>query len=199
MFFARRNYGLSVRDDGGFRFKLFDACGGLVFQRIRGGFRPNGWCGGIGFGHHAGQAPEALVGVRQQVGLCVAHHLHAMLDLAVKAGADVVIISNVYRPYVGRLGGTSIVHQGGQSVMRQALNTILNEKEKRGIDLIHRMYPQIQVLVVSPDLGRLPFTSRLHARAMLRRGYRDALRILAKAKRRGVFDVAPNVRSIGEA
>jgi hypothetical protein len=55
------------------------------------------------------------------------------------------------------------------------------------------------VLVVSPDLGRLPFTSRLHARTMLRRGYRDALRILAKAKRRGVFEVAPNVRSIGEA
>jgi NTE family protein len=121
------------------------------------------------------------------------------IDLAVEAGADVVIISNVYRPYVGRVGSPSIVHQGGLSVMRQALNTILNEKEKRGIDLIHRMYPQIQVLVVSPDLGRLPFTSRLHARAMLRRGYRDALRILAKAKRRGVFDVAPNVRSIGEA
>jgi NTE family protein len=121
------------------------------------------------------------------------------IDLAVEAGADVVIISNVYRPYVGRLGAPSLVHQGGLAVARQALNTILNEKEKRGIDLIHRMYPQIQVLVVSPDLGRLPFTSRLHARAMLRRGYRDALRILAKAKRRGVFDVAPNVKTIGEA
>jgi hypothetical protein len=34
---------------------------------------------------------------------------------------------------------------------------------------------------------------------MLRRGYRDALRVLAKAKRRGVFEVVPNVRSIGEA
>lgn len=121
------------------------------------------------------------------------------IDLAVEAGADVVIISNVYRPHVGRVGSPSLVHQGGLAVARQALNTILNEKEKRGIDLIHKMYPQIQVLVVSPDLGRLPFTSRLHARAMLRRGYRDALRILAKAKRRGVFEVAPNVRSIGEA
>jgi len=121
------------------------------------------------------------------------------IDLAVEAGADVVIISNVYRPHVGRVGSRSLVHQGGLAVARQALNTILNEKEKRGIDLIHKMYPQIQVLVVSPDLGRLPFTSRLHARAMLRRGYRDALRTLAKAKRRGVFEVAPNVRSIGKA
>ncbi|MGB5703648.1 MAG: patatin-like phospholipase family protein [Polyangiales bacterium] len=121
------------------------------------------------------------------------------IDLAVEAGADVVIISNVYRPHVGRVGSQSLVHQGGLAVARQALNTILNEKEKRGIDLIHKMYPQIQVLVVSPDLGRLPFTSRMHARAMLRRGYRDALRTLAKAKRRGVFEVAPNVRTIGEA
>ena len=121
------------------------------------------------------------------------------IDLAVEAGADVVIISNVYRPHVGRVGSPSLVHQGGVAVVRQALNTILNEKEKTGIDLIHRMHPRVQVLVVSPDLGRLPFTSRLHARTILRRGYRDALRTLAKAKRRGVFEVAPNVRSIGEA
>jgi len=121
------------------------------------------------------------------------------IDLAVEAGADVVIVSNVYRPHVGRAGSPSLVHQGGLAVARQSLNIILNEKQKRGIDLIHKMYPQIQVLVVSPDLGRLPFTSRMHSRAMLRRGYRDALRILAKAKRRGVFEVAPNVRTIGEA
>jgi NTE family protein len=121
------------------------------------------------------------------------------IDLAVEAGADVVIVSNVYRPHVGRVGSPSLVHQGGLAVARQSLNIILNEKEKRGIDLIHKMYPQIQVLVVSPDLGRLPFTSRLHSRATLRRGYRDALRILAKAKRRGVFEVAPNVRTIGKA
>ncbi len=121
------------------------------------------------------------------------------IDLAVEAGADVVIVSNVYRPHVTRVDSPSVVHQGGIAVARQSLNIILNEKEKRGIDLIHKMYPQIQVLVISPDLGRLPFLSRLHARSMLRRGYRDALRILAKAKRRGVFEVTPNVRSIGEA
>ena len=121
------------------------------------------------------------------------------VDLAVEAGADVVIVSNVYRPHVGRVGTPSLVYQGGLAVVRQAVNIILHEKEKRGIDLIHKLYPQVHVLVVSPDLGRIPFTSRLHARTIVRRGYRDALRILAKAKRRGVFDVAPNVRSIGEA
>ena len=121
------------------------------------------------------------------------------IDLAVEAGADIVIVSNVYRPHIGRLGSPSLVYEGGMAVARQTINIILNEKEKRGIDLIHRMYPRIQVLMVSPDLGRLPFLSRLHTRMMLRRGYREALRVLAKAKRRGVFEVAPNVRSIGEA
>ncbi len=121
------------------------------------------------------------------------------IDLAVDAGADIVIISNVYRPHVSRLGSPSLVFQGFPSVLRQSLNIILHEKEKRGVDLIHRMYPQIQVLMVSPDLGRMPFTSTFHARPILQRGYRDALRVLAKAKRRGVFEVAPNVKTIGEA
>ena len=121
------------------------------------------------------------------------------IDLAVEAGADVMIVSNVYRPHVARLGSPSLVYDGGLAVARQALNIILSEKEKRGIDLMHRMHPQIQVLVVSPNLGRFPLGSRFHARTMLRRGYREALRVLAKAKRRGVFEAAPNVRSIGEA
>lgn len=121
------------------------------------------------------------------------------IDLAVEAGADVIIISNVYRPHVARLGSRSIVHNGGLAVARQTLNIILSEKEKRGIDLIHRMYPHVQVLVVSPDLGRIPFASLVHSRLLLRRGYREAMRVLAKAKRRGVFEVATNVRTIGEA
>lgn len=121
------------------------------------------------------------------------------IDLAVEAGADVIIISNVYRPHVARLGSRSIVHSGGLAVARQTLNLILSEKEKRGIDLIHRMYPHVQVLVISPDLGLIPFASLVHSRLLLRRGYREAMRVLAKAKRRGVFEVATNVRTIGEA
>lgn len=121
------------------------------------------------------------------------------IDLAVEAGADVVIISNVYRPHVTRAHGRSLVHSGGPAVARQMLNVILSEKEKRGIDLIHRLYPHVTVLNVSADLGRIPFTSRGQARRLLTRGYREALRLLAAAKERGVFDVRSNVRTIGNA
>ena len=36
-------------------------------------------------------------------------------------------------------------------------------------------------------------------RVLMTRGYREALRVLAAAKRRGMFDVASNVHTIGEA
>ena len=121
------------------------------------------------------------------------------IDLAVEAGADVVIISNVYRPHVIRPGQRSLVHSGGFAIGRQAVNNVISEKEKRGIDLINRLYPHVTVLNVSADLGRFSFTSRGNAKLLMSRGYREALRVLAAAKRRGMFDVASNVHTIGEA
>lgn len=121
------------------------------------------------------------------------------IDLAVEAGADVVIISNVYRPHVIRPGQRSLVHSGGLAIGRQAVNIVISEKEKRGIDLINRLYPHVTVLNVSADLGRFSFTSRSNAKVLMTRGYREALRVLAAAKRRGMFDVASNVHTIGEA
>ncbi len=121
------------------------------------------------------------------------------IDLAVEAGADVVVISNVYRPHIVKLGDQSLVHRGAAAVGRQMLNVVLSEKEKRGIDLINRLYPHIHVINVSPDIGRVPFFQRRYARTILTRSYREALKVLAKAKRRGIFDVASNVRTIGKA
>lgn len=110
------------------------------------------------------------------------------LDLAVNAGADVVVVSNVYRPHVTKLGEPSVALRGPLAMGRQALNVVLAEKEKRGIELLHQLYPNVTVLNVSPDLGDFSFTSRRHARRLLLRGYRESLRVLAAAKARGVFE-----------
>ncbi|MAQ17328.1 MAG: patatin-related protein [Sandaracinus sp.] len=120
------------------------------------------------------------------------------LDLAVAAGADVVVISNVYRPHVTP-EPTSIAHRGPFAVARQSLNIVLSEKERRGIDLLHQTHPNVTVLDVAPDLGEFSFTSRREARKLLQRGYREALRVLASAKRRGTFDFASNVGFVGRA
>jgi NTE family protein len=121
------------------------------------------------------------------------------IDLAVEAGADVVVISNVYRPHVTRPDERSLVHGSWPAMVRQTANVILSEKEKRGIDLIHRLYPQLTILTVSADLGRYSFVSSADARHLLVRGYREALKVLAAAKERGVFEVRSNLRAVGKA
>ncbi len=121
------------------------------------------------------------------------------IDLAVEAGADVVIISNVYRPHVTRKDEPSIALGSLPTVARQMANIVLSEKERRGIDLMHRLHPNLAILNVSADLGRFGFFDRQNARRILTRGYREALRVLAAAKQRGVFDVPSNLRAIGKA
>ena len=121
------------------------------------------------------------------------------IDLAVEAGADVVVISNVYRPHVTRPGEKSLAHGSIGAVMRQTANVILSEKEKRGIDLIHRLYPHLTIQNVSADLGQYSFLDRGNAKHLLQRGYREALKVLAAAKQRGVFDLRSSLRAIGKA
>ncbi len=121
------------------------------------------------------------------------------LDLAVEAGADVIVISNVYRPHVAKDAEVSLARRGVTAVARQALNIILSEKEKRGIDLVHRLYPHVTLLNVSADLGKFSFINRRETRQLLGRGYREALRVLASAKQRGAFDVRSTVKSVGSA
>lgn len=121
------------------------------------------------------------------------------IDLAVEAGADVVVISNVYRPHVTRPGETSLAHGSMRAMIRQTANVVLSEKEKRGIDLIHRLYPHLTILNVSADLGRFSFLDRGHARQLLTRGYREGLKVLAAAKQRGVFEIRSGLRAVGKA
>jgi len=105
----------------------------------------------------------------------------------------------VYRPHVAKESEVSLARRGVAAVGRQALNIILSEKEKRGIDLVHRLYPHVTLLNVSADLGKFSFLNRRESRPLLARGYREALKVLAAAKQRGVFDVRSNVKNVGSA
>ncbi|NUP07634.1 MAG: patatin-like phospholipase family protein [Polyangiaceae bacterium] len=109
-------------------------------------------------------------------------------DLAVAAGANVVIISNVYRPESRRPPERSIARSGVLSVVRQSVNIVMAEKERRGVELLSRTYPRVVFLDVSPDIGAFGYWNRFNARSLVLRGYRTALRILTEAKERGVFN-----------
>ena len=109
-------------------------------------------------------------------------------DLAVAAGANVVIISNVYRPEEHRKGARTIARRGAGAVLRQSLNIILSDKERRGVELLSKLYPSVAFIDIAPDIGGFSYLNRLHARSLVLRGYRTALRALTQAKERGVFN-----------
>jgi NTE family protein len=108
-------------------------------------------------------------------------------DLAVAAGANVVIISNVYRPEDRSLARRSIARRGAVGVLSQSLNILLSEKERRGVELLAKIYPGVTFLDIAPDIGHYGYLNRFAARPLVLRGYRTALRVLAEAKERGVF------------
>jgi NTE family protein len=116
-------------------------------------------------------------------------------DLAVAAGANVVIISNVYRPEQRKEDERPIAKRTAIGVMRQALNIVLSEKEKRGVELLQKQYPKVVFIDIAPDIGGYSYMNRFAARPLVLRGYRTALRALTEAKERGVFDniVSPGV------
>ena len=110
-------------------------------------------------------------------------------DLAVAAGADVVIISNIYRPKIEPEAGRSIARRAAGAVLTQTLNILLTEKERQGVELLSRQYPRVTFLDIAPDIGMYSYLNRYAARSLVLRGYRTALRTLADAKKRGVFEV----------
>jgi NTE family protein len=118
----------------------------------------------------------------------------ASADLAVSAGANVVVISNIYRPEIRPPERRSLARRGMLRVLRQSLNIVLTEKERRGVELLSKLYPHVTFLDVAPDIGKFSYLNRFAARSLVLRGYRTALRVLAAAKERGVFDgtLTPN-------
>ncbi len=110
-------------------------------------------------------------------------------DIAIEAGADVVIVSNIYRPAAPG-GRRSMARRGPLQVINQSLNILLTEKERRGLDLYSRTHPRCHFIDIAPDIGRFGYLNRFAARALVMRGYRAALQALVVAKEQGVFDIA---------
>lgn len=113
-------------------------------------------------------------------------------DVAVSAGANVVIISNVYRPEERPEAERPIARSGVVRVLNQSLNILLAEKERRGVELMSKLYPNVVFLDIAPDIGGFSYFNRFAARPLVMRGYKAALRVLAAAKERGVFNDSPS-------
>jgi NTE family protein len=117
-------------------------------------------------------------------------------DIAVEAGADVVIISNIYRPQREVDAKRSLGRRPAHHVLRQSLSILLTEKERRGVALLASRYPHVTFIDIAPDLGRYGYLNRMAARSLIMRGYSTALRALAAAKEHRVFEDLLPVESI---
>jgi NTE family protein len=107
-------------------------------------------------------------------------------DIAVAAGADVVIISNIYRPT--KKSTRSIARMTAAKVITQSLNIMLTEKEKRGLDLYSRVHPNTVFIDIAPNIGMFDYLNRFAVRHLMMRGYRAAWRALGEAKRKGLLE-----------
>lgn len=108
-------------------------------------------------------------------------------DLALNAGAEVVIVSDVYRPWRPRQPLRSIGRQGLLRVVRQTVNITLTQKEQTGLELHATRHPHARFVTIAPDIGMVGYFSRLQVRKLMLRSYRTALRQLTQAKRQGLF------------
>jgi NTE family protein len=106
-------------------------------------------------------------------------------DLAVALGADIILISNIYRPT--KKSTRSIARLTAAKVVTQSLNIMLTEKEKRGLELYSRIHPNTTFIDIAPNIGMFDYLNRFAARALLMRGYRAAWRALGEARRKGIF------------
>ena len=140
------------------------------------------------------------IGGRYYVDGEVARTLSA--DIAVEAGANVVIISNIYRPAQEPDAKRSIARRGVHRVLRQSMSTLLTEKERSGVELLSKRYPHVKFIDIAPDLGSYGYLNHFAARPMIMRGYGTALRALAAAKEQHVFanlvpaESHPGLRSV---
>jgi len=80
-----------------------------------------------------------------------------------------------------------VARRGAVAVISQSLNILLTAKERRGVELLSKVYPNVTFLDIAPDIGHYGYLNRFAARPLVLRGYRTGLRVLADAKERGVF------------
>lgn len=108
-------------------------------------------------------------------------------DLAIAAGAEVIVISNVYKPEVTPLSMRSLATRGPSKVLNQSVSIVLSNKESMGVRLQSRMHPHLSFVVIEPDIGRFNYLNSYAAGALLMRGYRAAVISLTKALASGVL------------
>lgn len=90
---------------------------------------------------------------------------------AMDIGAEVVIVSDIYTPYIKNIAKTGMWNIGSQII-----NMLLGDKSHRGIKICQSRYPDRQIVLVSPPVGDISALNSLAYDALFMRGYNSAIK-----------------------
>lgn len=92
---------------------------------------------------------------------------------AFELGADVVIVSDIYKPYVSGIEKSNMFNIAGQMT-----NMLLEDKSMRGIKIAQNRFPDKQIFLVSPDTGNMSSFDTYSYKKLERLGYNAAMKVL---------------------
>lgn len=95
------------------------------------------------------------------------------IETAIQKGADIIIVSDIYSPCVKDIGTSNMLN-----IASQIGNMLLGDKSLRGIKICRSLYPDKEIILISPHAGDISmFNSREWAKLEMI-GYNSAKKVL---------------------
>jgi NTE family protein len=94
---------------------------------------------------------------------------------AMDLGAEIVIVSDVYSPYIDGTSKTNMWKIGSQ-----VINMLLGDKSYRGIKICEARYPDREIILVSPMVGDISIFNSFAFNTLFDRGFNEAIKKLGE-------------------
>lgn len=94
---------------------------------------------------------------------------------AFELGADVAIVSDIYRPYTKNIENTNMFNIFGQMA-----NMVLEDKSMRGIKIARSKFPNKEIILISPNVGNISPLNTSSYKKLNTLGYNAAMKELIK-------------------
>jgi NTE family protein len=99
------------------------------------------------------------------------------IEMAIEKGADTIIVSDIYTPYVQGIGTSGMFNIFGQIV-----NMLLEDKSMRGVKICKANHPEKNIILISPPVGDISALNTYAYEKLQRAGYNAAMRVLEKSE-----------------
>lgn len=106
------------------------------------------------------------------------------VNTAFELGADVVIVSDTYKPHTSKIETSSMLNIAGQMA-----SMLLEDKSMRGIKIANARFPDKEIILVSPKIGHMSIFSTQPWQKLEEYGYKAAMKELKQYALRNKKDV----------